>query len=329
LTGINTILIIRFSSIGDIVLTTPVIRALRSKYPDARIDYLTKKEFQPVLQGNPHITRILTINKHVNEVLPGLKAENYDFIVDLHKNYRSYMVRYGLKKPCGSFDKLNINKWLLVNFKIRRMPDLHIVDRYFQAVGKLGVSNDNQGLDFYIPEEEKLGQNDLPLLHRNGFIAFVVGGKHQTKMLPAEKVISICRKLDKPVMLLGGKEDHAAGVKIQRAAGDKVFNACGLYSINQSASVLQQAEKVITNDTGLMHIAAAFNKPVISVWGNTVPEFGMYPYMPRHPERSTIMEVKELSCRPCSKIGYSKCPKRHFKCMMDIPEEGIVEKLTL
>jgi ADP-heptose:LPS heptosyltransferase len=156
----------------------------------------------------------------------------------------------------------------------------------------------------------------------------VIGGKHQTKMLPQEKIINICRQINMPVILLGGNEDHASGVKIQQSLGDIAFNACGFYNIKQSASILFQAEKIISNDTGLMHIAAAFNKPIISVWGNTIPEFGMYPYMPLHPERSHIVEVMGLSCRPCSKIGFNKCPRKHFRCMEDISEEEIVEKLN-
>ncbi len=309
------------------MLTTPVVRCIRKQFPEAQIDYLTKKEFLPVIEGNPHISNALGISSHVQEIIPQLKKEKYDFIVDLHKNYRSSMVKTKLSRPSGTFTKLNIKKWLLVNFRINKLPDIHIVDRYFQAVHKLGVKNDLQGLEYYIPETDEVDQSDLPAAHRDGYLAFVIGGKHLTKMLPAEKVVSVCKKINIPVILMGGKADHAAGVKIQIAVGDNAFNACGSYNINQSASLIRQAKQVITNDTGLMHIAAAFNKPVISIWGNTIPEFGMYPYMPENPDRSTIIEVKGLSCRPCSKIGFNKCPKKHFKCMMEIKEEEIVKSI--
>ncbi len=115
-------------------------------------------------------------------------------------------------------------------------------------------------------------------------------------------------------MLLGGKEDSQAADEIEKVLGDKIINACGKYNLNQSASLVQQAEYIITHDTGLMHIASALKKKVISIWGNTVPEFGMYPYLTEF----KIIENKELSCRPCSKIGYNKCPKGHFKCMNDL-----------
>jgi heptosyltransferase-2 len=206
----------------------------------------------------------------------------------------------------------------MVNLKVNYLPDKHIVDRYFAAVKNLGVNNDGLGLAYYIPDEDRLEKKDLPPSHAGGFIAFVVGGMHYTKMLPDDKIMQLCNKIDKPVILMGGKDDMPKGERITLQCDRKVFNACGLYNINQSASIISMADMVISNDTGLMHIAAAFKKEIYSIWGNTIPEFGMYPYMPGNENKSHIIEVKNLSCRPCSKLGYSNCPKKHFRCMMDI-----------
>ena len=174
--------------------------------------------------------------------------------------------------------------------------------------------------------------NRLPETHRENFIAFVIGAKHFTKQLPAEKIISICNKLNRPVILLGGKEDFDKGQTVQAAVSSGssgkqplVYNACGKYNLNQSASLVKQAEKIITHDTGLMHIAAAFRKEIVSVWGNTIPEFGMTPYFGDVKIRNLKSEVQNLSCRPCSKLGYPKCPKGHFKCMNEINEEEIAQ----
>jgi ADP-heptose:LPS heptosyltransferase len=146
-----------------------------------------------------------------------------------------------------------------------------------------------------------------------GYVGLVIGGQHATKMMPTSKLIEVCEDLKEPVLLLGGPEDAERGDKIVQAVGANVFNACGKFRLDESASLVEQAKWIITHDTGLMHIAAAFKKQIVSVWGNTVPELGMYPYL-ADPE-SKIVEIKGLSCRPCSKIGYSKCPKSHFKCM--------------
>ena len=320
------ILVIRFSSIGDIVLTSPVVRCLKNQIKDSEIHFLTKKSFVSILENNPNIDKIHSIEKDIKEIISQLISEDFDFVIDLHNNIRTFFVKKKLKTPSSSFNKLNIQKWVMVNFKRNFLPDVHIVDRYFKTVESLGVKNDDQGLDFFINENDKIDKSQLPEKQRNGFIGIVIGGKHSTKILPTEQLISICKKIDTPIILLGGPEDFEKGEVIQKQFGDKVFNACGKYSINQSASLISLAEKVITNDTGLMHIAAAFKKKIVSVWGNTVPAFGMYPYLPEAlKENSLIVEVKDLRCRPCSKIGFNKCPKKHFKCMNLIDEKKIVD----
>jgi len=315
---LKKILIIRFSSIGDIVLTTPVIRCLKTQLPEAEIHYLTKKQNQSLLQENPFLTRIWLHEKNFKELLPLLKAEKFDFIVDLHKNFRSLYVWFHLLRPYGTFKKLNLKKWMIVNLRIDRLPRIHIVDRYFAAVKSLGIVNDRKGLDYFIPSGEEVDLSLLPESFRQGFIAFIIGGKHTTKIFPEDKVVEVCRSVSRPVILLGGKEDAERGRRIEQLAGSSVFNACGRFSINQSASLIRQSDKVITNDTGLMHITAAFGKTILSIWGNTIPEFGMVPYLDgKENAISRIFEVKDLSCRPCSKIGFEKCPKGHFRCMKE------------
>ncbi len=323
---VKKILVIRFSSIGDIVLTTPVIRCLK-KQLQAEVHVLTRKSNRNIFVSNPYVDQVHAYENSLSEVIPVLKKENYDHIVDLHKNLRSFRVRLTLKRPASSFPKLNVQKYLLVNFKINRMPAVHIVDRYFEAVKPLGVINDSLGLDYFIPEQDQLQHVDLPEAFRNGFVAVVVGGKHATKVLPAEKVIDVCRHLSCPVVLLGGPEDAKMADNIANQLG-RVWNSCGLLNLNQSASILKLAKSVLTNDTGLMHIAAAFHKPIVSVWGNTIPELGMYPYLPSAGDQSVIIENKSLKCRPCSKIGFQKCPKAHFKCMLDLNPHQIADAVT-
>jgi ADP-heptose:LPS heptosyltransferase len=311
-------LFIRFSSIGDIVLTTPLLRCLKNQVQDAEVHYLTKKQYVPILEANSYVERIFSIQHQIGEVVDELKRENYDHIIDLHKNFRSKGVTLLLRKPSSSFDKINFEKWLSVNLKINRLPRVHIVDRYFGALAKFGVKNDSQGLDYFIPGKDEVDLNSLPGTHQNGYIGWVIGARHNTKIFPVEQIIDICLKTDKTIILLGGPEDTAQGNRIQDAVGERVYNACGKYNINGSASLVKQADKIVTNDTGLMHIAAAFRKEIISLWGNTLPEFGMSPYMPGEENKSHILEVKGLKCRPCSKLGYNRCPKGHFKCMQEI-----------
>jgi len=316
------ILVIRFSSIGDIVLTTPVLRCLKQQLEgEVELHYLTKKQYRTVVAHNPYISKIYTIEKSTNEVIADLKLENFDYIVDLHKNLRSRRVISTLKVLSFTFDKLNIEKWLLTNFKINRLPKIHIVDRYFAALKSFGILNDEKGLDYFIASGDRVNISDLPDVHQKGYVAFAIGGQHEGKKLPKNKLIEICQKIKYPIVLLGGNEDHSVGEAIVDETDGQVFNACGKFSINQSASLLEQANCVVTHDTGLMHIAAAFKKKIVSLWGCTSPDFGMYPYFPD--PRSVIIEPNHLTKRPCSKLG-DKCSYGNFKCAKEINISSIV-----
>jgi len=220
---------------------------------------------------------------------------------------------------------MNLKKWMIVNLRIDLLPRIHIVDRYFRAVKSLGILNDGKGLDYHIKSIEAIDPSFFPEQFRKGFIAFVIGGKHMTKIFPEEEAAALCSKISGPVVLLGGKEDEERGRRIKLLAEGIVFNACGLFSFNESVSLFRQARKVITNDTGLMHIAAASGKQILSIWGSTIPEFGMYPYLQgKEHAVSFISEVKGLPCRPCSKLGKDKCPKGHFRCMKDQDMDAMI-----
>lgn len=323
------ILIIRFSSIGDIVLTTPLLRCIKDQLPGAEIHYLTKKPFANVLEANPYIDQLWLYDHNFKDLIPVLKYQGIEFIADLHNNYRSNFTKKQFTEPTATFPKLNIKKWLLVNLKINLLPDIHIVDRYFEALKPLRIRNDGKGLDYFIPDQDEVDMATLPEEYRKGYIAFAIGGKHNTKILPPEQVARICKGLSKPAILLGGEEDIKNGEAVVKTCPDRVLNRCGNYRISQSASLIRQAERVISNDTGLMHIAAAFKKPVVSLWGSTVPAFGMTPYLPESDiHLSRIFEVKGLSCRPCSKLGFEKCPKGHFRCMKEQDIEGIIRVMN-
>lgn len=323
------VLIIRFSSIGDIVLTSPVIRCLKEYYPETEIHYLTKKSFSPVLKANPYITKIHEFDDDLGSTIHDLQTEAFDFIVDLHRNLRSRIVKTRLQKPSGTFSKLNRSKWILVNAKINLLPDVHLVERYFNAVEKLGVSYDGQGLDYYISGEEQMNMNELiPYDFHERYMLVVVGGKHRTKQIPEHKLLRICNEAGYPVILSGGQEDKQQAETVAGQLKVPVYNACGRHSINESAFFVKKASVVLSPDTGLMHIAAAFRKPLVTLWGNTVPEFGMYPFLSdENQDIYRIHEIKDLNCRPCSKIGFERCPQGHFRCMNEIKEEDVLQSI--
>lgn len=334
------ILLIRFSSIGDIVLTTPVPRNIKKQVKDAEIHYCTKNTYIDIIRNNPYIDKSFALNDSLNDLANELRKENYDYVLDLHHNFRTLRlkIRLGLLQPNHktqffSFNKLNLEKWLYVNFKADKMPNLHIVDRYMETAKVFGIENDQQGLDFFIPPKDEIPLSALPDTHQQGYVAYAMGAQHNTKKLPLPKMIELCQKINSPIVLLGDKHDAEIAKEIvsyfekqanekqtnEKQANEKqakplIFNACGKFNLNQSASLLKQAQLVFAHDTGLMHIAAALKKTVYSIWGNTTPALGMFPYQTPH----KIIENKEAKCRPCSKIGFDSCPKKHFACMNGI-----------
>ena len=326
------ILILRFSSIGDIVLTTPIVRNLKVQLDDATIHYCTKSNFKTIVESNPYIDKVHLLDKSLNDLIKELQKEKYDYIIDLHNNLRTRIIKFRLGVKSFSFDKLNNEKWMKVNLKVDKLPNIHIVDRYMEAVKELDVKKDHLGLDYFIPESDEVPNEWLPVTHQKEYVAYAIGAQHGTKRLPVNRMIELCDKINKPIILLGGKEDATIGDELEaffeQTAHSKpmepglydmnkkalIYNACGKFNLNQSASILKNAKYVFTHDTGLMHIAAAFKKEIFSIWGNTIPMFGMYPYKTKF----TVLENNKIDCRPCSKIGYDKCPKGHFKCMNEI-----------
>jgi ADP-heptose:LPS heptosyltransferase len=320
---VQRILIIRFSSIGDIVLTSPVVRVLRKKFPEADIRFVTKPQFADLVKHNPHLNGVFCLDDGLKKLAGELKRFQPDLVVDLHHNLRTRILKTLVGGRWKSFHKLNVEKWLKVNLKVDRLPKLHIVDRYLDTVKDFGAENDGEGLEFFFPNDFHTPVHPPEL--NDGFVALVVGAKFKTKQLPEQKLVEICNGISKPILLVGGPADQLLGNAVSEKAEGVIVNGCGQFSLLESAWMIQQAELVITHDTGMMHIATAFKKKIISVWGNTIPEFGMYPYLPNG-NPGFISQVENLSCRPCSKIGFDKCPKGHFRCMEEQDVSSIIDK---
>jgi heptosyltransferase-2 len=317
-------LVVRFSSIGDIILTTPVLRHLKKQVEGAEIHYLTKNSFATILEANPYVDRVHTYDGNLNACLRILRQEGIDYIIDLHRNIRTARVKFYLKRIDFSVRKLNLLKWLYVNLKINRLPELHLVDRNLATINDFISELDDGGLDYFIPEREEVSPLSLPAVFGSGFVGLAIGAQHETKKLPLDLLIALCRLLRFPVIILGGPGDRETGDEIVSSLpGRPLLNSCGDYTLHQSASLVKQSRVLITHDTGLMHIGAAFRKRVISIWGNTVPQFGMYPYRPD--PASLQFEVAGLPCRPCSKIGHDRCPRGHFRCMKEQDLKGIAD----
>ena len=311
------ILIIRFSSIGDIVLTTPILRCLKGQAV-CELHYLTKSHYKDILSCNPHIDKIFIIKKYLKSVIKDLKKENYDYIIDLHNNLRSSWVKMQLRGVSSfSLKKDNFKKALLLYFGINILRK-HVVDRYFLTVKDLNIVNDNGSLDYFLP----FGLN-LDFNVNQKFIAWCIGGSYEQKKLSSDQIISVCNQIPTTVLLLGGSNEKSLGdMVVHTTTNGKVYNFCGTFSINESAYLIQKSVLVLTNDTGMMHIASAFRKKIISFWGCTKPSLGFYPYKANN---QSIAVIHEPHSRPCSKHG-KYCRKTRKGCVKSI-KPGIILEL--
>lgn len=319
------ILIIRFNAIGDIILTTPVIRAIHHQIKQAEIHILVNQKYQNVLANNPYISKIHTYSNNKNQVVEQLKTEQFNFVLDLQNTRKSHKICHQLNLPHSSFNKLKIKKLIYTRLKINTLPLNHIVDRYFDAAKPLLIVNDGRGLDFNIPETEKFNTDNLPIFFEDGFIAILLDADKGTKKIPINKLMEIIPMLLKPVVLIGDKNSSAIGDELVNRLGDRVYNICGQLSVNQYASLIDQSLCVLTGDNDYMQVAAALRKPICSLWGSSIPEFGNYPYMPTDRELFRMFEICSIKCRPCGKRGFRKCPHRNYKCMNRISSFEVAE----
>jgi heptosyltransferase-2 len=201
------LLFIRFSSIGDIVLTTPAVRCAKNQIPGVEIHFLTKLSMKDLLIGNPYIHHCHFLENNIDETITALKEIPFDYVIDLHQNIRSWKIKKALGVPFFSYKKLSLQKWLLAKLQINFLPKTHVCERYIDTLQHFKVVNDGMGLDYFFPKDYSFKAANLPTSHLAGFVAFVIGASYLNKKMPVEKWIELAKQIKKPIVLIGGKED--------------------------------------------------------------------------------------------------------------------------
>lgn len=312
------LLFIRFSAIGDIVLASPAFRCAKEQLPGVEIHLVTKHSMRAVTEANPYVDHFHYLAGDFGALITELKAYKFDYIIDLHKNLRSFRIRAALGVPVFAYDKLSVEKFLLTKFQINRMPDRHISLRSVDALASLGVVYDGKGLDYFIPEKVQ-----VPALFSAGYVALVIGASFATKKLSLDSLKQLVKLIPHPIVLIGGPEEKADGAELAMLDPDRIVNTCGTYTLHESAALVRDARIVISHDTGMLYIACAFEKNVIAIWGATSPALQVEPLMPENAKTRVFQAiVPNLTCQPCSNFGTKTCPKGHFNCMnqQDLPE---------
>jgi len=299
---------------GDILLTSPLIRSIKNQNPSLQIDFVLKEEFFELLKNNPYLTNIYKYSKEISEkekLIRTLKSNNYELIIDLQNNNRSRQINYRLRKKIFQFNKNNFKKFLLVHFKINRLKKApQIPVRYAKAAG---IKLDNGGLEIFT---DNIADSRLELNKK--YIGLCPGAKHFTKRWPKEYFIDLGKMLETSgykVALFGSTDESETIKEIESQLGN-ALNLCS-ESILLTAANMKMCKAIYTNDSGTMHLSCAVDVPVIAFFGSTVKEFGFYPYK----NQNVVLEIENLPCRPCTHIGRDSCPLKHFKCMKEIKPE--------
>ena len=318
-------------TIADVVFSTPIIRALKVQLDELELHILADLACSFTLDENPYVDNIHFSNESTWKDYSRLKREKFDIVVNLRADLNSKFLALLLNAKTYALKSNRWKEWLMINLKIDQLPNHHLVQRMFEGLNKLQMRPDELGLDYFIPDKDKVAKEWLPEGFREAYVVFCINASYNTRKLTVSRMIELCDKINKPIVLLGSKEDADTGETINKFFNQSasegyeegllqmnkrtiIYNACGKFNLNQMASVVKQARAIFTFDNEFIPIASAFKKEIFGLWGNTILLFGRYPYRTKF----TVLENNKTSCRPCSVTGFAKCPKGHFNCMNQI-----------
>ena len=326
------ILLVRFSSLGDVLLTTPLIRALRARYPAATLTALTKQAWAPLLTANPHLDSVLAIapGQSLVPLARALRAARFTHLLDLHGSVRTRVLRLLVPGTWSGFNARRRARRIL----IRSHQDTYgatvpVPERYFEAARSLAVEPDQGAAELFLsPAAEARAETWLSRVGLDDAAALVVlapGSAHATKRWPVRhwrRLASDLVRQGYAVVLIGGPADRVLAAEIATAAGRRAASAAGDLDLQAGGALVSRARVCVSGDTGPMHLATAVGTPVVALFGPTVQQFGFFPY--RAP--AVVLE-RELACRPCSGKGGGRCPLDHHRCLEEILPEEVLPRI--
>lgn len=329
------ILLIRLSSIGDIILTTPLIRLLQQRFPGAELDFVIKKRFTDLVKANPHLNHIYAYDESLGfadlaRIRRAIRQRRYEVVLDLHKNLKSLFLTAGLTGcRLWRLQKFGLKRFLLVYLKWNWYREIvPVYRRYIDTAASLQVRDDGLGPEFFLASETKA--QVLRLLSAENLapgrpaIAIAPGAGFFTKRWLPDRFARVAhdlqRNLGAQILIIGGTQDQSWATEIKNQLNGPVLNLAGRLSLMETACVLAQCDLLIANDSGMMHLASALGIKVVAIFGATVAEFGFFPFA----AQSRVLQ-RPLRCRPCSHIGSHKCPQGHFRCMKEIQTDQVYQ----
>ena len=319
------ILCVRFSSIGDVLLTTPLVRALHRRHPDAELYFVTKQAMAPLVVENPHLTQVIELGakERIADLARRLRVLRPTHALDLHGSLRSTALRWLVPCRWSGYSKRKFARTTLIATKINIYgKPVPVAERYFEAARDLDVQPDGGPPEFFFAPAARahmahwlaeVGLDPKP------FAVIAPGAAHTTKRWPIphwQALTDRLRQLGYGVVAVGGPQDRA----LVDALGTRVINVAGEFTLQETGACLARAAVLVSGDTGVMHMASGVGTPVVALFGPTVEPFGFFPYT----KRATVLE-RDLSCRPCSAMGTERCPLGHHRCLQDILPDQVAD----
>lgn len=322
------ILAVRFSAIGDIVLTTPLLRAIRGRHPQAHVTFLTRAAYAPLLSDNPRLDEVIAWDPRtpLRELIRDLKSRPFTHRLDLHGSLRSGRIRRALGGRWGRYPKHRLARAMLIRTRRNFYRDTrHVVERYFDAAKRLDVTPDGNPAELYLRREAFAAADAFLEAHRLGrertLLAVAPGAAHATKQWPERHWLALMGRLTAraDVVILGGPAEAALAARLVEAGGARAASAAGRFDLQGTAALVKRSRALAAGDTGVMHMATAVGTPVVALYGPTVEAFGFFPYR----ARAAVLQRTDLACRPCSAMGGPRCPLGHHRCMEEILPDDV------
>ncbi|MGH7742143.1 MAG: glycosyltransferase family 9 protein [Candidatus Eiseniibacteriota bacterium] len=328
--GFRHIAVIRLSSLGDVVLTLPTVRALKSAYPRAALDYWTKLEYADVVRHDPAITHVRELDPDARRIedLVSMSAEleDCDLIVDLHSNLRSRVLSFQPRIPVLRAPGYRLRRSLHVHARwLRPRPVPAAVARFGAALTPLGLSAEGVPVLYSDAASERWADQWLAARGWDKPVALAPGARHATKRWPEAHWCALAARLTAaglPVMAFSLEREREQlpelAAQLERSAG-----AWCCEPLSRMAALLSRCRAAVSCDSGLMHVAAARGVPVVALFGSTAPELGFAPAGVGH----TVL-CRHEPCQPCTLHGRERCPRRHFRCMTELRDGEVWAALS-
>lgn len=327
--NIRRILVIQTAFLGDVLLSLPIAHHLKKINPAYKVSYLIKEELAQVTELYPVIDEFILIDKSkffssLRTIIPKIRNK-FDIVISPHRSARSALISFFSNSSIRvSFDKSSLN--FLYTHLVTYRKDFHEIERNLNLLSIFSQRLDwkekiSLKLDRYILNEKFMTWKDT----NQKIVVIAPGTVWETKRYPeyyftivSKRLISLGYK----IVLIGSRQDFEIGLRIQKQVNDEnnLLNLIGRLSLRESISLIELSHLLICNDSAPTHMGIFTNTPIITIYGSTIPEFGFYPFR----EFDKTVQIENLYCKPCGIHGYKKCPEKHFRCMIDLKPEIVL-----